>query len=470
MTTTTAPHPFYIPIRECESCDLHKTCTAPTPPVGNTQARVMFVGEAPGYREDLSGVPWTGPAGTLLNDLLASVNLERDHVWLTNTVKCRPPEDRDPNPREINTCRQWLDMEVDSIKPQIVVTLGGVAARAFGLRESMDHQHGIPVENVRYKGYTIPILLPVYHPAFGLHQTSRLRQIFDDFAVLGRLLQGVKPSELHVVDEYPNPTYREHPGAPPIGDQLVAVDAETIGLGGKLWSVQISDTPGTGTFIKASAVRIPNAIVHNYLYDARYIQMDKYADTMVMAWLLGLPQGLKTLALVRCGMKMQDLSDILRPHQVRLSLDYLEKAALIEWGKAPPYPATEWINKLGRVDTRTVNPRSINTKIATVIKNTIDKGENPWSKWKAIKPQERVVVESQMGLMQEASLADIPRDEAIYYSCRDPDAIPGRGAPNDEERVTHRQGPTNGNQQKAGHGNGRDCGVCRRCSWCLRGR
>lgn len=420
-------HPLWSPIRSCTACPAHTLCKGPTPPSGPTNARIMFIGEAPGQREDQTAIPFTGPAGQFLDELLSHAGLTRSDVWVTNLVKCRPPRNANPSADVIAVCApKWLDMEITALRPDIVVTLGVVSSRyvlGSAWTDTMDHMHGRPIEDVNLPGGHMTTVLPVYHPAAGLHNASQIRAIFEDFAVLGKVIQGEAIER--PVDEYPNPEYFELT-APKNFDETVAVDVETLGLGGELWSVQMSDAPGHAVFIPRehwnnSLLDDATSIVHNYLYDARYLDIPKFRDTMVMAWLLGMPQSLKTLARDLCGMGMQNLGDILRPYTRDLAFEYLDRAAQVTWPAPPEIKVTEWVNRAGKVTTRVVKPHHINRKISSVLKS-IDTGANPYLKWRDIAAKEKAVVEAVLGPMQEATLADIPRDQAVQYACRDADA------------------------------------------------
>src|SRR6266702_7614626 len=107
----------------CTKCDLSKGRTKAVPGEGNPHARIMFIGEGPGFHEDRQGRPFVGPAGQFLEELLASINLKRADVFITNVVKCRPPDNRDPLPAEINACNDYLDLQIAAINPQVIVTL-----------------------------------------------------------------------------------------------------------------------------------------------------------------------------------------------------------------------------------------------------------------------------------------------------------------------------------------------------------
>ncbi len=159
----------------CSKCDLCKGRTKAVPGEGNPHARVMFIGEGPGFHEDKQGRPFVGPAGQFLDELLSSINLKRSDVFITNVVKCRPPNNRDPLPEEINACNDYLDRQIAAIKPQVIVTLGRFSMAKFFGNEKISAIHG----RARKKdGY---ICIAMYHPAAGLHQASLKETIRADF-------------------------------------------------------------------------------------------------------------------------------------------------------------------------------------------------------------------------------------------------------------------------------------------------
>src|SRR3989449_9799832 len=162
-------------VSTCTKCNLCKSRTRAVPGEGNPHARIMFIGEGPGFREDQLGRPFVGPAGQFLEELLASINLKRSDVFITNVVKCRPPDNRDPLPEEINACNDYLDRQIAAIKPQVIVTLGRYSMAKFFGNEKISSIHG----RARKKdGY---ICIAMYHPAAGLHQASLKETIREDF-------------------------------------------------------------------------------------------------------------------------------------------------------------------------------------------------------------------------------------------------------------------------------------------------
>ena len=155
----------------CRKCQvLAENRTKVVPGDGAEDADIMFIGEAPGWHEDQQGLPFVGPAGMLLNELIASIGLRREHVYITNVIKCRPPENRDPLPTEIHTCRHWLERQIELISPRMIVTLGRYSMAMFFPGKSISKIHG-----TAHKQDNI-IYYAMYHPAAALHQQS-LRQV-----------------------------------------------------------------------------------------------------------------------------------------------------------------------------------------------------------------------------------------------------------------------------------------------------
>lgn len=153
-------------VNTCTKCPLHRGRTHAVPGEGPEDADIMFVGEAPGFHEDQQGRPFVGAAGQFLEELLASIGLERGDVYITNVIKCRPPGNRDPLPQEISACEPYLNRQIDLIQPVVVVTLGRFSmARAFPeARISRIHGEPCKIDGVVY--------YPMYHPAAALHRPS----------------------------------------------------------------------------------------------------------------------------------------------------------------------------------------------------------------------------------------------------------------------------------------------------------
>ncbi|MBX5450429.1 uracil-DNA glycosylase [Thermogemmatispora sp.] len=162
----------------CTKCGLCKGRTKAVPGEGPPNARILFIGEGPGYHEDKQGRPFVGPAGQFLDELLQSINLKRSDVFITNVVKCRPPDNRDPLPEEINACNDYLDRQIAAIKPLVIVTLGRYSMAKFFGTAKISAIHG---KAQKKDGY---ICMAMYHPAAGLHQASLKETIRQDFKKL----------------------------------------------------------------------------------------------------------------------------------------------------------------------------------------------------------------------------------------------------------------------------------------------
>ena len=162
-------------VRVCTKCDLYKGTKNGVPGEGSARAEVMFIGEGPGFHEDRQGRPFVGPAGAFLNELLASVGLDRSTAFITNVVKHRPPENRDPLPDEILACSGYLDRQIEALNPKVIVTLGRYSMAKFFPTAKISQIHGqAKVINGR-------IVVAMYHPAAALHQAALKQTVVDDF-------------------------------------------------------------------------------------------------------------------------------------------------------------------------------------------------------------------------------------------------------------------------------------------------
>lgn len=195
-------------ISVCTLCKLYETRTRAVPGEGPENAKLMMVGEGPGFNEDQQARPFVGAAGKFLDELLASVDIKRSDVYITNVVKCRPPNNRDPLPNEVQTCcTTYLDKQVEFIKPKVIVTLGRYSMGRFLPNETISKVHG---KVFKYKGITI---YPLYHPAAALHQGNLRKTIEDDFKRV--------PDLLKQIDEPPQPPLLiKKPDEPPKPKQI----------------------------------------------------------------------------------------------------------------------------------------------------------------------------------------------------------------------------------------------------------
>ncbi len=176
----------------CRKCEIARSRTWIVPGEGAENAEIMFIGEAPGYHEDQLGRPFVGPAGQFLDELLASINLSRQMVYIANVIKCRPPNNRDPLPIEISNCRSWLDKQIQLIAPKIIVTLGRYSMVMFFPGKSISKIHGT---TQTVNGITC---FAMYHPAAALHQGSLRQDIINDIKKLPVILEQTRKATMQV--------------------------------------------------------------------------------------------------------------------------------------------------------------------------------------------------------------------------------------------------------------------------------
>ena len=192
----------YEEARGCTRCPLHQTRTTVVFGAGNADADLMFIGEAPGANEDRMGLPFVGQAGKLLDKLLAEIGLERKDVWICNVLKCRPPDNRDPHPNEIEACKDYLRRQVDLIEPTVICTLGNFSTKLLRADTTgISRLHGR--EEVRIIGPRAVRLYPLYHPAAALYTPSMLEALRADFHRIPELLALGPPDQPQRVEPVP---------------------------------------------------------------------------------------------------------------------------------------------------------------------------------------------------------------------------------------------------------------------------
>jgi uracil-DNA glycosylase len=193
-------------VSACTRCRLAQTRTQVVFGVGDPNADLMFVGEAPGFHEDKQGLPFVGQAGKLLDKLLAGIGLDRSQVYVANVLKCRPPGNRDPQPDEIESCEPHLFRQIELIEPKVVATLGNFATKLLsGKPTGITRVHGVEQETT--VGGNSVLLYPLYHPAAALYTPKMLEVLQEDFAripeLMGRSLEVAEPE--HAAPLAPEP-------------------------------------------------------------------------------------------------------------------------------------------------------------------------------------------------------------------------------------------------------------------------
>jgi DNA polymerase len=180
-------------IEVCHKCKLWRHRKNVVPGEGCVEAEVMFVGEAPGYREDIEGRPFVGVAGKLLDKLLSKIKLSRNEIYITNLIKCRPPENRDPLTSELDACTPFLDRQIELIKPRIIVPLGRHATSYILSKTGFEAGS---ITKLHGKKWNVTLLdsqvtvLPAYHPAAALYNPNYIEELERDFQTIKNEIEG----------------------------------------------------------------------------------------------------------------------------------------------------------------------------------------------------------------------------------------------------------------------------------------
>jgi len=173
------------------TCGLKKTATQAVHGAGNPSAEIVFIGEAPGKTEDKQGVPFVGASGKFLNEMLAEIKLKREDIYITNIVKYRPPNNRDPLPGEKSACRKWLEEELKIISPKLIVFLGRHAMHNFFPEERISESHGKLLIK-KFAGIPTEYFYSLYHPAAALYNGSMRKVLLTDFKNIPKVLKEIK--------------------------------------------------------------------------------------------------------------------------------------------------------------------------------------------------------------------------------------------------------------------------------------
>ena len=179
-------------VSNCKKCDLYKTRRNPVIGMGSLDSKILFIGEAPGYNEDIQGFPFVGRSGKILDDLLKSIGLTRENVYIANIIKCRPPNNRNPLKNEIVSCTDYLDKQIEIIHPIIIAPLGNFAVKyiseKFGLKtDKISNIHG-KIFDVKTVFNALKIL-PLYHPAAAVYNPNNMDILLEDFKKIKLIIQ-----------------------------------------------------------------------------------------------------------------------------------------------------------------------------------------------------------------------------------------------------------------------------------------
>ncbi len=180
-------------LQECRNCAISKSRTNLVFGAGNPDTRLMFIGEAPGRDEDLQGKPFVGRAGQLLTKIIESISLNREEVYIANILKCRPPNNREPEPDEINNCEQFLKQQIEIIQPEIICALGRISAQALlKTKTTISKLRGIfsTYENIKF--------IPTFHPAYLLRNPDDKIKVWEDMKKIKEALDNPIVEQIHL--------------------------------------------------------------------------------------------------------------------------------------------------------------------------------------------------------------------------------------------------------------------------------
>ncbi len=174
---------------DCRRCKLHRTRHTLVFGEGHQKAKLMIIGEGPGYDEDIQGRPFVGKAGQLLTKILQSIHLEREEVYIANIIKCRPPQNRNPEPDEIQSCHPFLVKQINAIQPKIICALGAFAAQTLLKTD-------VKITSLRGRSYDLSGIkvFPTYHPAYLLRNPERKKEVWEDMKQISKFLVGLVTS------------------------------------------------------------------------------------------------------------------------------------------------------------------------------------------------------------------------------------------------------------------------------------
>lgn len=433
-------------LERCAICPGNKRCVQGDGPL---DAAVMCIGEAPGREEDNGGRPFIGQAGREFNEnYLHLAGLKRDWIYVTNTVKCRPEQNRKPRPHEAQTCaRHFLPAEIATIQPTTIILMGSTATSLVP-EIDLEADHGIPFRGklFNWEGW----ICPMYHPASGLHDSSMMIPMLEDWEKLERWLSEGKwmwaedklgerdyalcrtPRELA---EY----FEQYGGAYPSDRDLMGLDTETHD--GVRWSVQVSCQTGTGRMILAEdfdamqcAMRSHFAgkewVMHNaeadlWVKDWLDLKAFWYRDTMMEAYhLIQHRQGLKPLSRRLLGRKRKSWEETVTPPSKVVLADWMCKAysTACDWKQV-----TERVGKRGQRIKPIVKKHAAEGDLFSIYQHMLDNPNYPadmtlWDKVRERLGQETMErLENEIGKMPARGIAHCELSTAVEYGCSDAD-------------------------------------------------
>ena len=378
---------------------------------GPSPCDILILGEAPGAQEEKAGKPFIGHSGSELWGILGGIGLTRKDCYVTNLVKDRPPENRDPLPEEIEAWAPILETEVRACQPRLVIALGRFATSwALARPVTMERDYGLLHRPGLPLGHLAPdcLVLASYHPAAALHSPEIYTLLWRGLRQVGPWLEGARDP---VEDQHPSPVYEDASQGPSealYGQRSDHVGVDTEGtLEGPL-GASYSLSGGTGLWANAEApvpaVHAP--VMHNALWDIPILEqlgcvVQFTEDTMIMAHILGEPRvGLKALAWRHCGMTLSDYGDMVGPAQQAIAYDYL--GALL--AAYVPQFQPRISEKTGKV----LKPKLLPAEPVFKAAARCLKSADPYTLWRQQRPERHDEAKALVGAtMREATLEDV---------------------------------------------------------------
>ena len=418
---------------------------------GPPDARVVLIGEGPGVDEDKIGRPFVGVSGRVLDDLLARAGVARSDVWVTNLLKRHIYGNLDPKPHEVAEDKPLLDAELAAIRPELIITMGAFATRHFlGPGATMDMVHGLLHESpARDVTHGKPIL-PVYHPAAGLHDTDMLASIYWDFEQVEKAFKGaLRPHNPTPMDTEVVPIQELAESAAAAGEFDLAIDTEfdPRTQPPRPWGLSITHAPHTASVVLADDAE-GLLLVHALAEQARYIYIHnlladlpvldqllphfdlrphclpgsqpRIIDTMVLSYHQTIwPQGLKPLVYRLARSSMGSFEDLVRPVQLEMALDWLHRANQTQY--PPPQEEAKVDEATGRV--KFSKPWSLNRRIKRILSDWVKDpdGVDPTKRWGNIKPHLQQPAIDAHGAFPVVTVFDADQAKATQYAGEDAD-------------------------------------------------
>lgn len=400
------------------------------PGEGPVPSKIMLIGERPGEKEALSGRPFVGPAGELLDTLLAAANLDRKAMYITNLVKTFTDYGK-PTAQEIAADLPELEDEIKSVRPEIIGLLGTYAVEeVLGLdRAELERTHGVPISRQLWDGLR-PVCLPMFHPAAALYTPETMNNVLDDFLRLAQVADGeltVREDKWAGKESYAKVT----------GERLVRLTSGVDTEGDRLhpWCSTVSTGDGLADLVKPSEGTLTldggKVYLHNSLHDLGVLRAmkirigeDQFVDTMVLAYQLCIePQGLKALAYRHCGMEMHSYDELVAEPNKTKALEFLLLLMDREWPAPEPYMVLE--KGLPKIKKPHGVGRLVKRALDDLAADKRDKDGNPidlrdrWGNWD---DEVKAPVIEVLGDMPVATLDDVDPEKAEWYANRDADA------------------------------------------------